>query len=306
MSGPKWINPRDINDLWHAWDNVKPGKKPSSSEDVTPSPCKKHVSPKERYLERQEWLQKHHERQEWLQKHHETAMERNLKRKQCSPSPSPPRDVQNLLKKPVEGLGSGKGWENVTKKVDDIKRQYRNNKDYGKGLGFGPGDDSNNELEDEVEYSDEDYDMEDCGNPFRPGTNHEEYKAYARKLRKRRMDKRKGKKENYPAMAMRMRKKQQELRRKELAEKKRLEAEKKRLEESIFNLQMAQKLNNKRMHDMKKILKDIEKDMKKIRPGSAMPIPKKKKPPKKTKTWYMDDSEEETESDLQHKINIKF
>ena len=97
MSGRKWDNPSHIEDLWDAWNNVKPRKKPSSSEDeqtqkqssdedetqrqysseeeqtpkhtpsrkksVTPSPSKKHVSPKERYL-----------RQKWLKKHQDTAM----------------------------------------------------------------------------------------------------------------------------------------------------------------------------------------------------------------------------------------
>ena len=33
MSGRKWNNPSDINDLWDAWNEVKPRKKPPSSED---------------------------------------------------------------------------------------------------------------------------------------------------------------------------------------------------------------------------------------------------------------------------------
>lgn len=317
MSGRKWDNPSHIEDLWDAWNNVKPRKKPSSSEDeqtqkqssdedetqrqsssedeqtpkntpsrkesVTPSPSKNHVSPKKRYL-----------RQKWLQKHYDRAMELNRNSKPRSPSPSPPR-VPNLSDNPVEGLGSGKGWENAMKRAKDIERQYKNNKDYGKGYGFGPGDESDDELDDVAEDSDEDDDMEDRGNPFRRGT--EEYKAYAKGLRKGRMEKRKGKKINYPAVAMRMRnqealrKEQQALRRKELARKK-------RLEEGITNLRISNDLNKKRMNNMGKRLKNIQRDMKKDL--------KKTKPPKKTKTWYIDDSEEETESDLQHKNNIKF
>jgi hypothetical protein len=263
-----------------------PKNTPSRKESVTPSPSKKHVSPKERYL-----------RQKWLQKRHKEAMKLNRNSKPRSPSPSPPR-VPNLSDKPVEGLGSGKGWENAMKRAKDIERQYKNNKDYGKGLGFGPGDESDDELDDEAEDSDDDDDMEDRGNPFRRGT--EEYKAYAKKLRESRRKKRKGKNENYPALAMRMRKQealrkeQQALRRKELARKK-------RLEEGITNLRISNALNRKRMNNMKKRLKNIQSGMKKDL--------KKKKPPKKTKRWYIDDSQdsqEETESDLQHKINIKF
>ncbi len=264
-------------------DEQTPKNTPSRKESVTPSPSKKHVSPKERYL-----------RQKYLQNHYNRAMKLNRNSKPRLPSPSPPR-VPNLSDKPVKGLGSGTGWENAMKRAKDIERQYKNNKDYGKGYGFGSGDDSNNELEDESEDSDEDDDMEDRGNPFRRGT--EEYKAYAKGLRRGRMEKRKGKKLNYPAVAMRMRKQealrkeQQALRRKELARKK-------RLEEGITNLRISNDLNKKRMINMKKKLKDIQRDMKKDL--------KKKKPPKKTKTWYIDDSEEETESDLQHKNNIKF
>lgn len=331
MSGRKWDNPSRIEDLWDAWNNVKPRKKPSSSEDeetqkqssdedetqrqyssedeqtpkhtpsrkesVTPSPSKNHVSPKERYL-RQKWLKKHHK--EAMERNRE-AMERNRNSKQRSPSPSPPRDVQNLLKKPVEGLGSGKGWENAMKRAKDIERQYKNDKDYGKGLGFGPGDESDDELDDEAEDSDEDDDMEDRSNPFRRGT--EEYKAYAEGLRRGRMEKRKGKKINFPAVAMRireeeaLRKEQKALRRKELARKK-------RLEEGITSLKIRNDLNRKRMNNMGKRLNNILRGMKKDF--------KKKKPPKKKKKWYIDeseeetDSQEETESDLQHKNNIKF
>ena len=324
MSGRKWDNPSHIEELWDAWNNVKPRKKPSSSEDeqtqkqssdedetqrqysseeeqtpkhtpsrkksVTPSPSKKHVSPKERYL-----------RQKWLKKHHDTAMKKNLNSKQRSPSPSPPRDVQNLLKKPVEGLGSGKGWENAMKRAKDIERQYKNNKDYGKGYGFGPGDESDDELDDEAEDSDEDYDMEDRSNPFRRGT--EEYKAYAEGLRRGRMEKRKGKKINFPAVAMRMRK-QEALRKEQQALLRKELARKKRLDEGITNLRISNDLNKRRMNNMKKRLKNIQKGMKKDL--------KKKKPPKKTKRWYIDeseeetDSQEETETDLQHKNNIKF
>ena len=268
-------------------DEQTPKHTPSRKKSVTPSPSKKHVSPAERYL-----------RNKYLQNHYNRAMELNRNSKPRSPSPSPPRDVQNLLKKPVKGLGSDAGWKNAIKRAKDIERQYRNNKDYGKGLGFGPGDESDDELDDVAEDSDEDDDMEDRGNPFRRGT--EEYKAYAEGLRRGRMEKRKGKKINYPAVAMRMRKQealrkeQQALRRKELAIKK-------RLEEGITNLRKSNALNRKRMNNMKKRLKNIQSGMKKDL--------KKKKPPKKTKTWYIDDSQdsqEETESDLQHKNNIKF
>ena len=326
MSGRKWNNPSDINDLWDAWNEVKPRKKPPSSEDeetqkqssdedetqrqsssedeqtpkntpsrkksVTPPKSKKYVSPAKRYL-----------RNKYLQNHYNRAMELNRNSKPRSPSPSPPRDVQNLLKKPVKGLGSDAGWVNATKRAEYIKRQYRNNKDYGKGLGFGPGDESDDELDDEAEDSDDDDDMEDRGNPFRRGT--EEYKAYAKGLRRGRMEKRKGKKPNYPAMAMRMRKQealrkeQQALRKEQQALRRKELARKKRLEEGMFiNLRKSNALNRKRMNKRGKILKNIQKDMKKDL--------KKKKPPKKTKTWYIDDSEEETESDLQHKNNIKF